>query len=176
MSSSSMAFFNLPLGRYSAGEVTGWSIWEFKLSLLLLGKMRSSSGQHVRNKYPEMYRQIEEKQVHNKEPSSAGSVAPSHPPLPTRQAPHRRDNVLEPSVSNMMNENNSLMTLEPHLHRRGSREDLMMPKWAGPSASASMGNMGGGFHELPGMESFSRETLDGEVGGMMDISRLLLDG
>lgn len=130
----------------------------------------------VRNKYPEMYRQIEEKQVHNKEPSSAGSVAPSHPPLPTRQAPHRRDNVLEPSVSNMMNENNSLMTLEPHLHRRGSREDLMMPKWAGPSASASMGNMGGGFHELPGMESFSRETLDGEVGGMMDISRLLLDG
>lgn len=135
----------------------------------------------VRNKYPDMYRQIEEKQVHNKEPSSAGSAAASHPPLPTRQAPRRRDNVLEPSVSNMMNENNSLMTLEPHLRRRGSRQDdLMMPRWAGPSASASTSNMGSVYPEPPGTESFSRETLDGEVGDagerVMGISKLLLDG
>lgn len=147
----------------------------------------------VRNKYPEMYKQIEEKQAPTtatKEatPSAPPGPASSHPPLPTRQAP-RRDNVLEPSVSNMINEN-SLMTLEPHLHRSGSREDLMMPKWAGPSTSgANAGSGGGSFHELPGMDSFTREALDGEgveVGeqpgasaafiGMMDISRLLLDG
>ncbi|CAN8100727.1 unnamed protein product [Discula destructiva] len=143
----------------------------------------------VRNKYPEMYKQIEEKQAHNKEPSSATPpAATSHPPLPTRQAPQRRDNVLEPSVSNLINEN-SLMTLEPHLHRGDSREEIIVPKWAGPSASASVGHMSGNFHELPGLESFARETLEGEVGeigdvgeqpgsyiGMMDISRLLLDG
>lgn len=149
----------------------------------------------VRNKYPEMYKQIEEKQAPTstttsslKEPSPTGTgPATSHPPLPTRQAP-RRDNVLEPSVNNMINEN-SLMTLEPHLHRSGSREDLMMPKWAGPSASGANVGGGGSFHELPGMDSFAREALDGdgaEAGeqpgasaafiGMMDISRLLLDG
>lgn len=150
----------------------------------------------VRNKYPEMYKQIEEKQAPTPTTKEATPSAPGpaniHPPLPTRQAP-RRDNVLEPSVSNMINEN-SLMTLEPHLHRSGSREDMMMPKWAGPStsgANAGGGGSGGGgsFHELPGMDSFTREALDGEgvdAGdqpgasaafiGMMDISRLLLDG
>lgn len=151
----------------------------------------------VRNKYPEMYKQIEEKQTptanttaatSTKEPSSAGTApVSSHRPLPTRQA-ERRDKVLEPSVSNMINDN-SLMTLEPHLHRAGSREDLIMPKWAGPSASGATVGGAGSFHELPGMESFTREALDGEgveAGeppggsaafiGMMDISRLLLDG
>lgn len=143
----------------------------------------------VRNKYPEMYKQIEEKQVHNtKDLIPAGSAAGTTV-LPSRTAPAARSNVLEPTVNNLINEN-SLMTLEPHLHRSGSREDAMLPKWAGslPSASASVGAAAGGsFHELPGMDSFSRETLEGEIGdvgeqsnsaafiGMMDISRLLLD-
>lgn len=133
----------------------------------------------VRNKYPEMYKQIEEKQLHNKDPpTSAG---------PSRTS--RSNNIMEPSVNTMINEN-SLMTLEPHLNRSGSREDVMMPKWAGsatslPSAVVAMG--GGSFQELPGLDSFSRDpTLEevGDVGeqsgtaavfGMMDISRLLLD-
>lgn len=197
----------------------------------------------VRNKYPDMYKQIEERQAHNREPSSAGlPVSRSHPPLPTRQGPprkenvpptrsdnvsptrresgppsrenvlaprrdnvltSRRDNVLEPSVSNMIYDN-GMMTLDPHLRRSASREDMMMPKWAGPSSSAPsvphshtshtstththtpMG-VGGGFNELPGIMESSREPFDGEVGDgaeqngpysrgyEMDISRLLLD-
>lgn len=141
----------------------------------------------VRNKYPEMYKQIEEKQAHGKEavPSgpSTGTV------LPSRTGPPGRSSVLEPTVNNMINEN-SLMTLEPHLNQSGSREELPMPKWTGslPSTSAPVGAAAGGnFHELPGMDSLSREALEGEVGdvgeqsnsaafiGMMDISRLLLD-
>lgn len=143
----------------------------------------------VRNKYPDMYKQIEEKQVHsNKDVASAVPVAGTTV-LPSRTAAAARSNVLEPTVNNLINEN-SLMTLEPHLHRSGSREDTMLPKWAAslPTAPGSGPAVAGGsFHELPGMESFSREALEGEVGdvsepsnsaafiGMMDISRLLLD-
>ncbi|PSR85751.1 hypothetical protein BD289DRAFT_433537 [Coniella lustricola] len=139
----------------------------------------------VRNKYPDMYKQIEEKQGHGKESLVTGTS------LPTRPAPSARSNsIMEPSVNNMINEN-SLMTLEPHLHRAGSREELMMPKWAAsmPPAPGSGGaSHGGSFHELPGMDSLSRDPLEAEVGeggepsssgafsGMMDISRLLLDG
>lgn len=142
----------------------------------------------VRNKYPEMYKQIEEKQVHNNKDPIPNGPAAGTTVLPSRTAPAARSNVLAPTVNNLINEN-SLMTLEPHLHQSGSREEMMMPKWAGslPSASASAGAAGGSFHDLPGMDSFSREPLEGEVGdageqsnsaafiGMMDISRLLLD-
>ncbi|ROW10099.1 hypothetical protein VMCG_02133 [Cytospora schulzeri] len=129
----------------------------------------------VRNKYPDTYKQIEERQIQAKEsgPSRTNS------------------NLLEPSVNTMMNEN-SLMTLEPHLNRSGSREDMMVHKWSGaqtlPHASTAVNNS---FSELPGLDSFTREqTLDGEVGDVgeqsnstafignleaMDISRLLLD-
>lgn len=142
----------------------------------------------VRNKYPEMYKQIEEKQGHNKDPVLTGPAA-TGTVLPSRTAASARSNVVEPSVSNLINEN-SLMTLEPLLNRSGSREDMMLPKWAGslPSTTVSVGAVASGsFHELPGMESFSRDTLEGEVGdvgeqsnsaafiGMMDISRLLLE-
>lgn len=140
----------------------------------------------VRNKYPDMYKHIEEKQgQHSKEHAAIG------PALPSRPAPSARNNniIMEPSVSNLINDN-SLMTLEPHLRRSGSREDVMMPKWAGsiPTGSAShVASGSGSFHELPGMDSFSRDPLDGDVveggepsasgafSGMMDISRLLLD-
>lgn len=148
----------------------------------------------VRNKYPEMYKQIEEKQLHNKDspaPSSSSGAAPAGPALRTS----RSNNVLEPSVNAMLNEN-SYMTLEPHLNRAGVRqEDLPAPtKWTGgsaaslPSAGGITGNGGSGsFQELPGLDSFSRdptlEEVDGvgeqsgsaAVFGMMDISRLLLD-
>lgn len=148
----------------------------------------------VRNKYPEMYKQIEEKQMHNKDspalPSSTSSATPPGPALRTS----RSNNVLEPSVNAMLNEN-SYMTLDPHLNRPGVRqEDAMVPKWAGGSAAALPtavavlgGGGGGGFQELPGLDSFSRdsalEEVDGvgeqsgsaAVFGMMDISRLLLD-
>ncbi|KAF3765119.1 hypothetical protein M406DRAFT_98226 [Cryphonectria parasitica EP155] len=115
----------------------------------------------VRNKYPDMYKQIEEKQGHTKEPISGG------PALPSRPAPSSRsNNVMEPTVNNMINEN-SLMTLEPHLRQAGSREEVTMPKWAGslpPSASASTGMTGG-----------NEQSASGAFVGMMDISRLLLD-
>lgn len=163
----------------------------------------------VRNKYPEVYKQIEEKQAHGKEPvamtastTSASTSAPSSstapanapvPSFPPRTLPVRSGNVLEPSVSNLINEN-SLMTLEPHLRRAGSREDMMLPKWASslPASSAPAATTtSGSFHELPGMDAFTRDALEGDVGdvgetgeppssatfiGMMDISRLLLDG
>ena len=129
----------------------------------------------VRNKYPDTYKQIEERQLQAKEPGSSRT----------------NSNLLEPSVNMMMNEN-SLMTLEPHLTSSGSREDLMVHKWSGsqtlPHAPAAGNNS---FTELPGLDSFTREqTVDGEVGDVgeqsnstafignleaMDISRLLLD-
>lgn len=148
----------------------------------------------VRNKYPDMYKQIEEKQSHNKDspalPSSASSAAPPGPALRTS----RSNNVLEPSVNAMLNEN-SYMTLDPHLNRAGVRQDdAMVPKWAGGSTTslpaavgAAAGGGGGSSQELPGLDSFSRgpalEEVDGvgeqsgsaAVFGMMDISRLLLD-
>lgn len=147
----------------------------------------------VRNKYPEMYKQIEEKQLHNRDspalPSSASAAAPPGPALRTS----RSNNVLEPSVNAMLNEN-SYMTLEPHLSRAGVRQDdAMVPKRAGgssatlPSATGIMTSGGSSFQELPGLNSFSRdptlEEVDGvgeqsgsaAVFGMMDISRLLLD-
>ncbi|ROV96747.1 hypothetical protein VSDG_05566 [Cytospora chrysosperma] len=129
----------------------------------------------VRNKYPDTYKQIEERQIQAKDPG------------PSRTS----SNLMEPSVNTMMNEN-SLMTLEPHLNRSGSREDMMVHKWSGaqtlPHASTAVNNS---FTELPGLDSFTREqTLDGEMGDVgeqsnstafignleaMDISRLLLD-
>lgn len=156
----------------------------------------------VRNKYPEMYKQIEEKQLHHKDSSSALQGPPTPTPQRPGLRPSRSNNVLEPSVNAMLNEN-SYMTLEPHLNRAGMRqEDSMVPKWNGgpsstlPAANGIMNNGGGGgggggggssFQELPGMDSFARdptlEEVDG-VGeqsgsaafiGMMDISRLLLD-
>lgn len=147
----------------------------------------------VRNKYPEVYKQIEEKQAHSKEPTAAAPALAGTSSFPPRTLPVRSGNVLEPSVNNLINDN-SLMTLEPHLQSVGSREDMMLPKWAvGSLTSASSAPLGatsssGSFHELPGMDVFTREALDGEVGdgsepsssatfiGMMDISRLLLDG
>lgn len=147
----------------------------------------------VRNKYPDMYKQIEEKQSHNKDspalPSSASSAAPPGPALRTS----RSNNVLEPSVNAMLNEN-SYMTLDPHLNRAGVRQDdAMVSKWAGgsttslPAAVGAAAGGGGSSQELPGLDSFSRdpalEEVDGvgeqsgsaAVFGMMDISRLLLD-
>lgn len=144
----------------------------------------------VRNKYPETYKRIEEKQLHNKDsPALSSSVVAAGPVLRTS----RSNNVLEPSVNAMLNEN-SYMTLEPHLNRAGIRqEDAVVPKWAGgsaaalPSAIGIMGSGSGSFQELPGLDSFSRdpalEEVDGvgeqsgsaAVFGMMDISRLLLD-
>ncbi|KAK7739005.1 hypothetical protein SLS53_005901 [Cytospora paraplurivora] len=129
----------------------------------------------VRNKYPDTYKQIEERQLQAKDPG------------PSRTS----SNLMEPSVNTMMNEN-SLMTLEPHLNRSGSREDMMVHKWSGaqtlPHASTALNSS---FTELPGLDAFTREqTLDGEVGDVgeqsnstafignleaMDISRLLLD-
>lgn len=130
----------------------------------------------VRNKYPDTYKQIEERQIQAKEPGPSSRT---------------NSNLLEPSVNTMMNEN-SLMTLEPHLNRSGSREDMMVHKWSGaqtlPHASTAVNNS---FTELPGLDAFTREqTLEGEVGDVgeqsnstafignleaMDISRLLLD-
>ncbi|KAJ0123193.1 myb dna-binding domain-containing protein [Diaporthe amygdali] len=131
----------------------------------------------VRNKYPDTYKQIEERQIQAKETA----------PGPSRA----RSNVMEPSVNTMVNEN-SLMTLEPHLNRSGSREDMMVHKWSGtatlPSHSSAVNN---NPNELPGLDSYARDpTLDGDgtdageqagssafIGNLeaMDISRLLLD-
>lgn len=144
----------------------------------------------VRNKYPDMYKQIEEKQVPNgKDPVPAVPAAAGTAVLPTRAAPPSMSNLLEPPVNNLINEN-SLPTLDSHLHRSGSREEMMPSKWSGqlPSASASGGApTNGSFYE--GLDSISRETPEGEGGevgdggeqsssavfGMMDISRLLLN-
>lgn len=154
----------------------------------------------VRNKYPEMYKQIEEKQLHNKDspalPSSSTAAA-AVAPRPALRTSRSNNKLLEPSVNTMLNEN-PYMTLDPHLNRIGLRqEDFTAPKWSGGSAAAlpsasgtsgnGNGNGSGSFQELPGLDSFSRDpTLEevdavGEqpgssaVFGMMDISRLLLD-
>ncbi|KAG6367461.1 hypothetical protein INS49_001651 [Diaporthe citri] len=117
----------------------------------------------VRNKYPDTYKQIEERQIQAKESA----------PTPSRA----RSNIMEPSVNTMVNEN-SLMTLEPHLNRSGSREDTMAHKWSGTAtlplhSSAANNNP----NELPGLDSYTRDsTLDGDGPLVaMDISRLLLD-